>query len=310
MASNLNLQKTNTLVPASVPVNDLVSNLNDIWDNFTSIQTQFNTLNSEVGRGFDVNGDQHFVSANYDSATKNLTFDRQNGRRFVVNIGDTPTTVTLSELILTDIPTNIDDGSTLVGDHVLTYHVSNFGLIQSLALFVNAVEIHSVTLPTADGRQTANFNISTAEWNDILIGNPLSLGFQLQGTDTGNQPITSNTVTVNRTGDNNKVFYGLTAANNPASIDLSTLTSHVIQGSGTSFDITLGPTTAGQFIQIIYPQTHLVTAIENLNFNGRDVLATFTVSTNVRVEEGQAFDAAVFGPTNAGLTQRYRINLS
>lgn len=306
MATPLNLVQSNQLVASTVPVNDIVSNLNDIWSNFQQVQTAFNALNSEVDDGIDVGGNEHFTEVSYNPSTQILRFVRQNGRIMNVSLASTQT-LELSELNLTDIGNNIDETVSLVGNHTLTYHVSGFGVLTQLFLYINEVQVHQFTNPTSDGQESVTYNISSQEWTDITNGDPGTLAFQIRDIDNSVVVHTSNTVTVTRVNDAEKIFYALSSTNNPASIDTSTMQSHVLQQANTTFSVTLGPTTAGQYIIFLYPNNNAITSIRNQHFGNRDVLNTFTVTQSVRTIESQAFSSAVFGPVNAGLTQQYEI---
>ena len=309
MADNLNLSQSNTKVPTTATINDIEPNLNTIWANFEQIQSAFNALNREVAQGVDVGGQLHFTEVTFNPSTQSLIFTRQNGSGLSVSLATSPTTALISELQLSDIQSNIDEDISLAGVRELTYHVSNFARVSTLQLFIGNTLIETLNAPLDDGRQTVSYTITAQEYSDAVAASGVALPFQLRGTDTSAGSIESNTVVVNRVTDAGKVFYALSDSDNPSNIDTSTMQEHVIQAQGETFNITLGPTTAGQFIIILYPNTFPITAIRNRHFGSRDVLTSFDLDSDIRTISGQLFSARTFGPVNAGLTQEYEIQL-
>lgn len=256
---------------------------------------------------------RHIDAVSYDPATETLTFTRENNATIEVSLAAVPSTALLSNLRLTTITSPINDSTSLEGDHTATFHISGASQLGTIALFVNTTQVHAITNPTSDGSVTVNFNISSGEWSAIIAGSPANLDFQIRGTDSGAQAIQSNTVRIVRIDDSNseRVFYGLSASNNPDSIDIGTLSSHVL-GSVTNdvFNVDLGPTTAGQYIIFLVPADRTLAAIRNRQFNNVNVLSAFTQSSDIRTIDSQLFDAAVFGPVNAGFSVQYEVDIN
>jgi hypothetical protein len=252
--------------------------------------------------------DQHVTECVFDGPSQTLIFTRENGREFRVPIGGSTDPV-ITELVLLDIPSHIDNDADLIGNHNITFHIANAANVQTMDMQVNTNIIDPIVVTTSDGRQSTAFNISAAEWTGLIAGDPGTLDFQLVGTDINSGPVTSNIVRVIRSADAETFYYALSDTSNAASIDISTMSTRAIQGESDTFDITLGPTTANQHVIMLFPGDYAIRSILNKAFGNRDVLSAFTVTTDVRTIDSQTFGAAVFGPVNAGFTLNYTINL-
>ena len=111
-------------------------------------------------------------------------------------------------------------------------------------------------------------------------------------------------------GTTESFYHGLSSANDPSTVDLGTLgTEEVDTGSGQQYTFTLGPTTAGQYVILLVPADHDITALVNTD-SGFSVLGTYTKTNNVRVINSQNYHSYTLGPTNAGLTLNYRATLA
>ncbi len=134
--------------------------------------------------------------------------------RVLTRIG-IPTTVVLSDLVLNDIGNRIQTADSLVGDHSISFSISNPTLLRNLNLEIENNEVHPFTLTSLhQGSNTITVNISSGEWNTIISENPTSLAFRLQGTLLSGGTITSNTVTVIRAAaqDHEQTHFGFVSS--------------------------------------------------------------------------------------------------
>lgn len=246
------------------------------------------------------------------TGTNNLSFTTEDGRTIVVSIEDVNTQVLLSDLQLTSISSPIETTDTLEGTHTGSFHIMGSALLSTLVLSANGIDIETVANPAADGRVALSFTIDSTEWSNILAADGDQIDFVLTATDMGSTVTTSNTVRIVRedVSDSNRVFYGLSASNNPSSVLTSSLSSYIIgRNANDVFNVDLGPTTAGHFIIFLVPADHTLSAIRNRQFNNVNVLPSYTMTSDVRTIDSQLFDAYVFGPVNAGFSVQYEVDI-
>lgn len=101
------------------------------------------------------------------------------------------------------------------------------------------------------------------------------------------------------------IYYGLSSTDNPATVDVSTLTT---ESDPTNPDtISTGTTTAGQFFILLVPTQHDVSSIFD-NVLQQDVTSIFTRTEDVRQLNSEQYTSYVIGPLNAGGNEPYTIN--
>lgn len=126
---------------------------------------------------------------------------------------------------------------------------------------------------------------------------------------------TNNQITISATGGSGGgtpppaaadiIYYGLSNANNPASVDLLTLTQ---ENNPTNPDtISTGVATDGQYFILLVPQADDITSIFDTVLQ-QDVTSLFTETDNVRVISTVSYKSYVIGPLNAGVNEEYVIN--
>lgn len=218
---------------------------------------------------------------------------------------------TLTNLVLTDIASRIDTGTSLVGDHNITFNITSVRSIATLTMTLNSTLIHTFTTSTlVDGTNTQTFNISTQEWADIVTTpNLTTLPFQLSGTTTEGSTITSNIVNVERrTADQDEfAYYGASATATPTGPEVTGATSVEITTAGQQFDIqTTIPT--GQFLFILEPAVNAITEITEQTLN-ISILARFTRTPNERQLNGENFNLNTLGPAT-GNPINFRVTLT
>lgn len=101
------------------------------------------------------------------------------------------------------------------------------------------------------------------------------------------------------------IYYGLSDSNNPASVDVGTLT---LENNPTSPDtISTGVATAGQYFILLVPQADDISSIFDTVLQ-QDVTNLFTEIDNVRTISSISYKSYVIGPLNAGVNEEYVIN--
>ena len=224
------------------------------------------------------------ITVNYDDDAGTVTISSTGGGVF-----DTPRLTDFS----IDIASRVDLNTDLNVSHTVTYDLMHFNNLTSLQLVVNAGDDKTITVPTADGAQSVDIVLS-----GIDTSAETSVVFQLSGVDTQGTTITSNsqTVTVRTLATHEFIYHGLSATNNPATVDTTTLTS--VEAVTGDTVVSTGTVTQGQFYIILVPVDHDITAIVDDIFN-QNVTDLFTSTTNVRQINSINFNSYVIGPLNA-----------
>ena len=101
------------------------------------------------------------------------------------------------------------------------------------------------------------------------------------------------------------IYYGLSDLNNPADVDISTLTT---ESDPTNPDvIDAGTSTLGQFLIILVPMANdLVSIFENVL--NQEVTSIFTPTENVRTLNDELYKSYVLGALNEDVNESYTIN--
>ena len=258
--------------------------------------------------------DQHFTSAVFTNSNRTLRFTRENGNVLDVIIPESTSgflAPSITEFSLPGTPSRIDTTDDLIGDLNIRFHLTNGANINTLTLEGNGVNVGNVAF-SSDGVLTEAINISSAEWTSITTADGTKVDFQLVGTDkdTPAGAVTSAIVSVaiRDQTDDEFFYYGTSSTNNPSTVSLASL-SKLTAATG-DFNLDDITTTAGHFIILLAPQDHDITSLRNRRLNDEEVLSTYTETTSVRTENGQAFDSYVFGPTTGSLTVQYAITLA
>ncbi len=99
----------------------------------------------------------------------------------------------------------------------------------------------------------------------------------------------------------NTLYYGLSDSNNPATVDVSTLT---LINSTDPQTVSTGVTTQGDYFMILTANTHDVTRITDTVLQ-QDVTDLFTKTDDVRTISTVTYDSYVIGPLNADVDESY-----
>ncbi len=210
-----------------------------------------------------------------------------------------------------------------LSDIVVNPPISPSGMFTSFSIDGQST---SVTTPfTLSGNQTFNFSInnpslftgnltilqgdavlldtiSTTSTSSIISVTSSTLSnvgdnevFTIRGTNTDGT-VVSRTFTIHASGSGQLVYYGLSATDNPASVDLSTLQSIAV-GTGV-IDINTGVVTDGQYFIILDPSNNAIVSITD-DVLQQDVTEFFTMTPTVRSIDSINYNSYVIGPLNA-----------
>ena len=206
-----------------------------------------------------------------------------------------------------DIASRVNLNTDLNVQHTLTYDVMHFGSIQSMELDIQTGTNQTLTIPTQDSTgQTQSVTLA-----GITTSAETTVEFKITGTDTQGNSFESNiyTVSIRTLSDHEFLYYGLSSTNNPASIDIGTMTSLEVTSSQRSYTVTAGPTTQGQYFIVLTPDAETVSEIRD-NVLDQNVTDIFTKTEDVRQINSQNFDSYVLGPLNAGASENFIITFS
>ena len=267
------------------------NNINVTYDgangklDFDADDTQLSNTQVQAIVGLMVAGNtEEGISVTYNPGTGKLNFV----------VGDTNPAVTAFSI--QDEPVNVLPGTTISGTKTFLYSISNTAnVVGNLTIRQDGAALSSAV--NRDGS-----SISLAINSVTLTNAGDSTTFQISGLNNQSQTF-SRDFTVTAAASSEFFYYGLSATNNPASIDTSTMQRRL--SAAETFDFSVGPTSAGQFIILLAPQDHDLSTLINTGLNV-DVLNTYTATTFVRTINGQLYNSYVFGPVNAGITQAYR----
>lgn len=260
--------------------------------------------------------EQHLVSATFDNTTRTLTFTRANGNTFGVVIPESTSGFlqpVITEFALPNTASRIDTTANLIGTLNYSFHISNSVDLDSLSMLANGVNIGAIATFAPDGVITGTIDLSSSEWTAITTANSSQVEFQLSGLDkdTPAGAVTSNVVTVliQDVPQSEFFYYGLSTANNPATIDVSTLNS--IPAATGTFDLLPIDAALNDFIILLAPQDHDLTALVNTSVGqGTNELPAYTETQSVRTIAGQLYDSYVLGPTRDAPPVTYRATLA
>ena len=206
-----------------------------------------------------------------------------------------------------DIASRVDLNTNLNTSHTITFDVIHQSSIQgNLTLEVVTGDNITVSTPFVNGA-----NSKAVTLTGISTVSEGTVTFKLTGTDTQSNAFESNTVTINvRDLAAHEYFYhGLSDSNNPASIDLGTLSQEEVTGSGQIFTISSGTATSGQYLIFLVPADHTISSIVNTGTNINE-FTSFTRTDDVRQINSVNYDSYVLGSLVAGFNANYRVTLA
>ena len=189
-----------------------------------------------------------------------------------------------------DLPArvDIDDSSPsyvdrVNGSHVVTYSVTNYSHISSIALQLDGTDLVTLTTPTSDGEHTETITISGV---DLTTQTNLVFRVQINGSTNSN----TQTVEVANLTQGETAYYGVSTSDNDDTIDVSGLTMQEVE-SETSFIATFTLPTNNYAI-ILIPNTLDISNIVEQTFNQQS-LADFTKTDDVRTISTVTYDSYV-----------------
>ena len=169
------------------------------------------------------------------------------------------------------------------GSRTVTYSVTNHSHISSIDLQLGGTDLATLTAPVRDGEHSETVTVSGVD-----LTSATNLVFRIQI----NNLINSNTQTVEVANlvQVETAYYGVSATNNPASIDVSGLTVQEVE-SGTSFMATFVLPTNNYAI-ILIPNNLNISSIIEQTFN-QESLSDFTKTDDVRTISSITYDSYV-----------------
>jgi hypothetical protein len=197
--------------------------------------------------------------------------------------------------------TSVNTGFTISGPQAFIFSLNNPSLFTGDLSILQGATVLSSSISTTSTSASINVNSETLS----SIGD--NVVFTLRGIDTDGN-IENRTFIIHVSGSGELVYYGLSNTNIPASVDLTTLQSHIV-GTG-NLDISTGSVSAGQFFNILVPSDNdLVSIIDDI-FN-QEVIGLFTRSEDVRTVNSINYTSYVIGPLNADTTgETYTLSLT
>lgn len=237
----------------------------------------------------------------------------------IFNIGISPLVLTAGRNLRVEIKA---DTVNMIGDSGTGY--PNFSGIFGAGTFSDIAYLSDVPSSGFDGVvDSSNIEVDANANVTLTLGRTESLpdlttSFRLIGgmnvtldVDEANDTITINGPGgIPTPGQDEEFYHGLSASNNPASIDVATLTQEDVgTGSGQEFTFSSGTATSGQYLILLVPAAHDITTIINTgtNINERP---SFTRTANVRQISSENYNSYVLGPLVANFTASYRVTLA
>ncbi len=185
--------------------------------------------------------------------------------------------------------TSVTTPFTLSGNQTFNFSINNPSLFTGNLTILQG---DNVLLDTISTTSTSSIISVTSSTLSNVGDNEV---FTIRGTNTDGT-VVSRTFTIHASGSGQLVYYGLSATNNPASVDLSTLQSIAV-GTGV-IDINTGTVTDGQYFIILDPSNNAIVSITD-DVLQQDVTSLFTLTSNVRAIETVNYNSYVIGPLNA-----------
>ena len=205
-----------------------------------------------------------------------------------------------------DIASRVDLNTDLNTSHTFNWDAHNAANLATLVIQVTSGTNQTITLPINDGANSATFTLS-----GIDTSTTGTLTFQLVGTDTNSDSVTSNTITINiaDVAAHEYLYDGLNDSNDFSTIDISGFDQQEVTGpSGQTFAVSTGAVTANQYFGILTLNSHTITIFDTVL--QQDVTSIFTRTQNTRVIGGQNFDSYTIGPLNEDTVgQTYNVTI-
>ena len=237
------------------------------------------------------------------SAIRNLPADIDNyvdtldlsvsGQDLTITLGRTGTLADLTQTV------TLPDGNTMRTDEEIRDVVA--------AMLTAGTNVTLTEDDAADTLTIASTDTNTMRTDEDIrdvIGAALVAGEAITITvdDAGN------TITIASTGGTptptpgpTTLYYGLSSANDPATVDVSTLT---LINSTDPQTVSTGVATQGNYFIILTANTHDISSITDTVLQ-QDVTDIFTKTNDVRTISTVVYDSYVIGPLNAGVDEDY-----
>lgn len=205
-----------------------------------------------------------------------------------------------------DIASRVDLNTDLNTSHTFTWDAHNSANLSTLTIAIISGANVSITLPIVDGA-----NSLTTTLSGINTSTAGTLTFQLTGTDTQSNAVSSNivTITIADVAPHEYLYDGLHTSNDFSTVDLSGFDQQEVGTPGQTFSVSTGAVTSGQYFGILTLNSHTVTIFDTIL--QQDVTNIFTRTQNTRVINSQNFDSYVVGPLNTDpVGQSYNVTIN
>lgn len=178
-----------------------------------------------------------------------------------------------------DIQSRVDIGTNLNVSHIFTWDAHNSANLSTLLIQVVSGTNQTITLPIHDGS-----NSLTTTLSGIDTSSSGTVTFQLRGTDTRGNEVTSNLVTITIANVSAHANYmAITNDNLATSVDIGTAQN----SADLNPSFTIPTFTGNSYIQILQTMTN--SEFTFINIGGLNQKGGFTINENARTIGGQAY---------------------
>ncbi|MCH9665088.1 MAG: hypothetical protein K0U41_04495 [Gammaproteobacteria bacterium] len=200
-----------------------------------------------------------------------------------------PTSGTITSLSIDGQSTGVNTGFTISGSQTFRFSVNNPSLFAgNLTLLQGSTALSTTINPTATSIAVTVTSTTLANIGD-------SVTFTLVGMNTDGQSVHRD-YRIHVVGSSELVYYGTSSLNNPGTLDLSTLESHIV-GTG-NLEVSTGTITEDDYFIILVPNANLIHSITDRIGNPVSLTA-FTRTDSVRVINTVSYTSYSTGPLNA-----------
>lgn len=220
-----------------------------------------------------------------------------------------PVNPSVHQLSLVNVPARVDLNTTIDGNQVIEFSITNHADIASITLQADPVtpntfiDVATVTNPTIDGLQRQTVVVSGVTTNTAK-----TISFRMRAVDNQGSVHTSNEydVEVRNLSTNEFAYYGARLTNDFATVDLSQLTSVDVTQSGTQFTINQSVPN-GQIFGLLTPDNRDPVSIRDSL--GSESIDDFPQTANVRTEDGRVYNLRT-NTNNSGFTGNYNFTIT
>jgi hypothetical protein len=213
------------------------------------------------------------------------------------DIDQPSTAASITRFSITGQSQSILAGTTISGIKTFTYNVNHPEDVSgNLTLKQNGQVLKSDIAPTGSS--------FTQTITSVTLQNNASVTFELSGTRNDGSRI-SKTFSIRAHALAEKLYFGRSASNNPATVDETGFDSIEAGVDGSS--VTTGTASANEYFIILTPTNHDISSITDTVLQ-QDVTDIFTKTENVRTIGSVSYNSFVIGPLVAGVDESYTLD--